>query len=618
MSWERVSNHIAVRNGKRIAHLEASDVYTAMQENEFLFGDCKLESPEKAFPTLCFSPISRTASIHLKSVKNQIILSVQIGTIPADFVNGIMIDQIIDDDEWHYIANTDEIREIMKSLGLHGNGVISLSQYIELVRLGMDNDLIVNDVEPDNLKKELTYSAPSGLVADLYPYQKSGYAWMNYMLDNTHGCILGDEMGLGKTLQAIALIQQRKNLGKTCLVVAPVSLLDNWYNECAKFAPNIRVLIHHGSKRTGSPKGFDGYDVVVTSYAHAVTDNFLLCLKTWDLIVLDEAQNIKNPKSARAIRIKDIPSVTRLAITGTPFENHVTDIWSLTDFVLPGYLGDETSFEKRISDDLEGAKCLEPVLSSIMVRRMVKDVAQDLPEKIVIPQPLSMRDVEADDYEAVRKEIEESGMTTLPMLQKLRMYCTHPKLYDDTSVGDPAELSIKYQRCCEILEEVFSRGEKVIVFTSYQKMFDIFMKDISLRFQIPVECINGSTPVEERQQKVDWFNNYIGSALLVLNPRAAGTGLNITSANHVIHYNLEWNPAVEDQASARAYRRGQKKTTFIYRLYYLGTVEEIINERIERKRDMADTAVIGNDGSEADMRDIIHAMKISPKEDSTK
>lgn len=615
MRWERVANHIAIRDGKRIAHLEAIDVYTAIQENGFLYGGSKLGSLEESFPKLCFSPISRVASIHLDSTKDKIMLLVQGGNVSADFANGIMLDQIIEGDEWHYIANADEIREILKSIGLRGNGEISLSQYVELVRLGINNELIVNEVKPEHLKLKLTYTSPTGLLADLYSYQKSGYSWMNYMLDNSRGCILGDEMGLGKTLQAIALIQQRKNQGKTCLVVAPVSLLDNWYNEFSKFAPNIRVLIHHGIKRTGSLTGFEGYDVIVTSYGHAVTDNLLLCLKTWDLIVLDEAQSIKNPKSTRAVRIKDIPSIARLAITGTPFENHVMDIWSLTDFVLPGFLGNIDSFEERFSDDLDGAKRLEPVLSSIMVRRMVKDVAQDLPEKVVIAQPLSMRDDEANAYEETRKEIVETGMTTLPMLQKLRMYCTHPKLYDDTSIGDPAELSIKYQRCCEILEEVFSRKEKAILFTSYQKMFDIFTQDIPLRFQVPVDCINGSTPVKERQKKVDWFNSHNGSALLVLNPRAAGTGLNITSANHVIHYNLEWNPAIEDQASARAYRRGQKKTTFIYRLYYLRTVEEIINERIERKRDMAATAVIGNDGSKTDMEDLLQAMKLSPKED---
>ena len=167
-----------------------------------------------------------------------------------------------------------------------------------------------------------------------------------------------------------------------------------------------------------------------------------------------------------------------------------------------------------------------------------------------------------------------------------------------------------------MLEEIFARDEKVIIFTSYQGMFDIFRDDIPRRFGIRIDTINGSTPVPDRQKIVDWFNNYNGCTALILNPKAAGTGLNITSANHVIHYNLEWNPALEDQASARAYRRGQVKATFIYRLYYLDTVVEIINDRLERKRDMAATAVIGADGTSADLQDIIDALQISPRKGS--
>ena len=614
MSWERIKTHIAVRENDRIAHLEAVDVYTVMQEGGLEFCGNNQGNLDDVFPDLYFSPVSKDSLIRLYSTGSDIELSVMADGTEVDFASGILLDQVICGDEWHYVANAEEVREILKAADIKDNGKISLSQYVSLIRNKLSNDLIRNEVNPDVLTKDLLYTAPDGLKADLYPYQKSGFAWMDYMLDTSHGCILGDEMGLGKTLQAIAIIERRKAEGKKCLVIAPVSLLDNWYNECSKFAPDIRVLVHHGSGRTGAPQGLDGYDVVVTSYGHVVTDNLLFCMKTWDLIILDEAQSIKNPKSTRTQRVKDIPADSRLAITGTPFENHVKDIWSLTDFVLPGYLGSESEFEETISDDLDGAKKLEPVLSAIMVRRLVKDVAQDLPEKVIIPQPLSMQEAEADAYELTRKEIEDSGMTALPMLQKLRMYCTHPEIYDDTVTGDPAGVSIKYQRCCEILEEIFSRGEKALIFTSYQKMFDIFTEDITSRFKVPVDCINGATPVEERQKKVDWFNRYNGGALLVLNPRAAGTGLNITSANHVIHYNLEWNPAVEDQASARAYRRGQKKTTFIYRLYYLGTVEEIINDRIDRKRDMAGVAVVGNTGEEADMQDIIDALKISPKE----
>lgn len=614
MSWIRSGNHIAIQEGDQIAHLEAIDVYDAIQSDDFVFENIHEGSLKSAFPELDFSPVSYTIKIVLKSTDNNIIASFCVGNIKADFVHGELLDQIIDGDSWHYIDNSDEVKKILKGTKITDNGIISVPSYMTLIKNGFGTDLIENLVDPESLKKTISYVQPEGLQAKLFPYQKTGVAWLDYMLGSCHGCILGDEMGLGKTLQAIALIQKRKDLEKKCLVIAPVSLLDNWKEECKKFAPDLRVLIHHGTQRTGSPAVFNNYDVIVTSYGHAVTDNLLFSLDTWDLIILDEAQNIKNPQSNRAKCVKEIPALERLAITGTPFENHVTDIWSLTDFILPGYLGSEAAFKTMISDDITGASALEPFLSSIMIRRLVKDVAQDLPEKVVIPQPLSMSEKESDEYEEARQELLDKGMTTLPVIQKLRMYCTHLKLYDDSVTGDPAKYSLKYERTCEILQEIFDRNEKALIFTSYQKMFDIFMEDIPGRFNVPVDYINGTTPVRERQKKVDLFNQYKGGSLLVLNPRAAGTGLNITAANHVIHYNPEWNPAVEDQASARAYRRGQTKTTFIYRLYYLGTVEEIINERIERKRDMASTAVIGSDGSNADMQDIIRALELSPKE----
>ena len=199
------------------------------------------------------------------------------------------------------------------------------------------------------------------------------------------------------------------------------------------------------------------------------------------------------------------------------------------------------------------------------------------------------------------------------MLQQLRIFCTHPYAIEGIlNNGDPKEISVKYQRFCEIVDEILSREEKIIVFTSYKKMFDIFKSDIPNRFGIQLWTINGETPVEKRQEIVDRFNKLCGSGMLILNPRAAGTGLNITGANHVIHYNLEWNPALEDQASARAYRRGQKKTVFIYRLYYADTVEQVVNERIERKRNIATSAVIGNDGQCQDREDILRALKLFP------
>lgn len=612
MSWIISGNHIAVHEGDMVGHLEAVDIYDALQNGNLTFCGRDEESPEKAFPDMDFSPISRSAVIRLSSDGSNIFLDVECAGIPVDFVHGKLVDQITDGKSWHYIDNANNIREILDGTGASA-GRISVSVWLAVLKNGADTGLVINEVDTDALKRATVYHQPYGLKAKLFSYQKIGAAWMDYMLDNVHGCILGDEMGLGKTLQAIVLIRKRANESKKTLVIAPVSLLENWKEECAKFAPDLRVLIHHGNGRTGSPAGFDGYDVVVTSYGHAVTDNLLFCQKEWDLMALDEAQNIKNPYSNRAKAIKQIPAAGRLAITGTPFENHMTDVWSIADFVLPGYLGGKEYFEARVSDDVNGARQVEPVLSSIMIRRLVKDVGSDLPDRIDIPRPLTMSEAEADAYEKTRKDLQAKGITQLPAIQKLRMYCTHPEVYDDGISGDPAKLSVKYQHTCEILEEIFESHEKVLIFTSYQKMFDIFMRDIPLRFGVPADFINGITPVIERQKKVDKFNNHKGSALLVLNPKAAGTGLNITAANHVIHYNPEWNPAVEDQASARAYRRGQTKTTFIYRLYYSGTVEEIINERIERKRRMAGAAVVGTDGTGTDMQDIIKALDISPE-----
>ena len=598
--WIRSSNHIAIRDGGKIAHLEAVDVYNALDRG-LDFNGKHYSSPEEA--GFSFSPLSRNAEVELFQ-DGRLSIRVTVDGMPVDFVKGHMLDQIITD-EWHYIENADVLNMLFEGLDIT-NGEISPVTYMELLRRDYKNGIIKNHVE--QLDIPLDYKKPEGLTATLYEYQKRGFSWMDYMLKNAHGCILGDEMGLGKTLQAIALIEERK--GGKCLVIAPVSLLDNLKNECAKFAPSVKVLIHHGSSRTGKPQGFEPYDLVVTSYGHAVTDNLLLCMCKWELVILDEAQNIKNPRSARTKRVKDIPSKERLAVTGTPFENHVTDVWSLTDYVIPGFLGTESGFDAVITDDLDGAKRLEPLLSAIMVRRLVKDVANDLPEKIIIPQAVTMPGEEADRYEEYREAISPGGSITLGVLTKLRMFCTHPSLTGD--ICNP-EGSMKYRRCMEIMEEIFARNEKVIIFTSYQGMFDIFQEDLPRRFGIRPDAINGFTPVPDRQKIVDSFNAHEGGTALILNPRAAGVGLNITSANHVIHYNLEWNPALEDQASARAYRRGQTKTTFIYRLYYPGTVEEIINDRLERKRDMAAVAVVGVDGTSADMQDIIDAMKISPK-----
>lgn len=531
-------------------------------------------------------------------------------------------DHVVIDNNWHYISHDYHLaEELLEKSDVVDPRNITFSSYIKILDLKREYaSLKIVDLVIDNLKSsdaELIAPIPNDLKANLYTYQSVGFRWLKYITDEGFGCILGDEMGLGKTMQIITLFLDRKEKKQgPDLVIAPVSLLENWKREIEKFAPDLSIIVHHGSKRTGRFTDLTGYDVVITAYSTISNDLSMLEMISWDLVVLDEAQNIKTPTANRTISVKQLPRRAGVAVTGTPFENHIVDLWSLLDFAIPGCLGTRKQFDNQYPDDIEGAEKIEPFLSAMMIRRKVADVAQDLPEKVLIAQPLSMSDVEAIKYEDMRQSILATcskQSATLATLTKLRMYCTHPFLVEEVMPDkDPAKVSTKYVRLCEILDEIIDNGEKTILFTSYTRMFDILQKDIPLRFGIPVMKINGETPVEERQEIIDDFSSKEGAALLVLNPKAAGVGLNITAANHVIHYNLEWNPALEDQATARAFRRGQEKTVFVHRLFFVDTVEQVVDEKINHKRIMSDTAVVGSTG-EADNREmIIKALDISP------
>ena len=624
-TWIVDKNHIALKNSSEILHPDANEVFGLLNGEPVDGIECN--HPSEDLPDVKFSKVGEDIVCRLRNGdEGNIILSLETagnnrGNV--DIVDGHIIDQCISGKKWFYVTGcTEELQRIFEDLHIIRTGRITVYQYIELVKCiyKAGSDVIDNQVILSALDKPIDSktSLPKGLAAKLYRYQETGYRWMLYMLKENKGCILGDEMGLGKTLQVITVMLEMKKENKTpMLVVAPVSLLQNWKRECEKFAPELSAVIHHGSFRTGRYKELEEYDLVVTAYSTVVSDASLFSMINWKIVVLDEAQNIKNAYSDRTKYAKRIPREWSLAVTGTPFENHLSDIWSIIDFINPGVLGTVTEYKSEYPDDSEGASKIEPILSAMMIRRLVENVATDLPEKIVVPQPLNMSEPEAQLYEDFRSEINISEVNGnaigLASLQKLRMFCTHPRVCDMQMSNSPYTDSVKYQRMCEIVEEIIDRNEKVILFTSYQKMFEIIEKDIPERFGIPVLKINGSTPVEERQTIIDSFNDLTGSALLVLNPRAAGVGLNITSANHVIHYNLEWNPALEDQASARSYRRGQEKTVFIYRLFYENTVEEIVNDRLERKRDIAQGAVIGTDGEKENAEDIIAALSKSPK-----
>ena len=530
-------------------------------------------------------------------------------------------DYIIADGVWRYV---DPIIESVNNLLLTkniDNSVITFQQYIylnrELSKLGVP---ILDNVydEVQNIRESQNYELPHSINAKLYPYQQGGARWLEFMISQRCGSILGDEMGLGKTLQIISVIAalKAKQPSAHFLVICPVSLLENWRRELAKFCPSLTVNVHYGSKRTGDYRELYKYDINITSYSSAITDAGLLSLTNWELLVIDEAQNIKNPKAKRTRAVKRIKCDVPIAVTGTPFENHMTDIWSLIDFAIPGFLGTIYEFESKFPDCVESAIHLEKLISPIILRRKVKDVAKDLPARVDIPQSIIMNEDEAHLYEGSRISDDpfvELKQLQLSKIQKLRTFCTHPCVYDDDyTCEDPTTISTKYKRLCEILEEIFENKEKVVIFTSFRRMIELMCHDIKQRFGVYTNYIDGSVDAKSRMNVVDDFSNHDGPAALILNPKAAGAGLNITCANHAIHYNLEWNPAVEDQASARVYRRGQEKVVFIHRLYYANTIEEIINEKIQSKRLLSENAIIGNTGEVTEQEYIIKALSASP------
>ena len=535
-------------------------------------------------------------------------------------IKNMFCDYIIIDEIWYYLTGNYGIYlDIINRCNVKELDNLKFDQYMTIIREIQKEDINYLDnisEEIHNLKTSQSKLELKGLNAQLYNYQESGTNWLNFMVNNNCGSILGDEMGLGKTLQIIALLGEQKNKNENAhfLVVCPISLLENWAREIKKFYPKLSTLVHHGSRRTGYYKELLNYDVIIMSYSNVQSDLGMLNMITWDIVVLDEAQNIKNPYAIRTKNIKEINRKTSIAVTGTPFENHMTDIWSIIDFIMPGYLGKLGEYESEFQDDVDSAYKLESLITPIMIRRRVKDVAKDLPTRIDIPQPIEMTEKEAELYEKNRKE-EKNNLkaVSIDKIQKLRMFCTHPMVYDKNLKNiEPTTVSNKYSRLCEILDEIFQNREKAIIFTSFNDMIDIIINDVKKRFDVYANYINGSVEAEKRQCIVDEFSKIDRPGVLVLNPRAAGAGLNITCANHVIHYNLEWNPALEDQASARAYRRGQEKTVFIHRLYYANTIEEVINDRIQNKRELSETAIVGNKGTDKDKDDLIKALSISP------
>ena len=452
--------------------------------------------------------------------------------------------------------------------------------------------------------------AIAGLAAELRPYQARGVAWMKFLTDHGFGALLADDMGLGKTVQTIAwVLLSRSGSGRTresgpqapeesgqglptarpFLIVAPLTLLSNWRHEFAKFAPGLKVYVHQGENRQLS-RGFrmmtKDCDVVLTSYSLLVRDYSILRETDWEGLVLDEAQAIKNPDTQVARATRSLGARRRVALSGTPIENSVADVWSLEEYLNPTFLGDRKSFAERFvkpiaaDERTRAARRLRHALEPFVLRRLKSDpeIAGELGEKREIKEYCVLSAAQRNEYEAVLEEYRTSEKRqgdVFALLTKLKLVC------------DGAG---KIERLCELLESVFAAGESVLVFTQYAKVGDRVRRTLGKRFGRAFPFLHGGLSAKQREQEIAAFGAE-GPNCFILSLRAGGFGLNLTKATHVVHFDRWWNPAVEAQATDRAHRIGQTKTVFVHSFITEGTLEEHIDEILERKARVAGSLV---------------------------
>jgi len=463
-----------------------------------------------------------------------------------------------------------------------------------------------------------------GLDAKLYGYQSSGISWMRNTISRTGGVILADEMGLGKTIQIIGLLLlDPPDPGAPALIVCPTTLIANWVREIAKFAPSLDVVVHRGADRARLHRQLLASSVLITTYDTLVNDLVLFKAIEWSWLICDEAQAIKNPDSQRHRAVSAIPRRRAVPLTGTPVENHLLDLWALADIAIPGLLGPRAWFEMQFPDTEQSARALAEVTNPVILKRQVRDVAQDLPERIDVEVPLELGPVLADEYDSVRRETLARYPKAGAMVAtgQLQLYCAHPLLRTNEVSSDGWEdrvvlrglqspaLTPKLERTVELLREAFANSKKVLVFANFNACGPILREASGTLPTAFWGAINGSTPQHDRQPTVDRFSDHDGPAVLILNPRAAGSGLNITAATVVIHFTQVWNPALELQASARAHRRGQTQPVTVYHLFYVDTVEEVMMERAKRRRELGCEAVPTSNQDESDLR---RAMSLTP------
>jgi SNF2 domain-containing protein/SNF2 helicase protein/helicase-like protein len=508
----------------------------------------------------------------------------------------------------------------------------------ELPVVGVDADGWLGDLLSGQADRRLApVPTPASFRGELRPYQERGLAWLSFLGDLGLGAVLADDMGLGKTAQTLALLA-KDTVSRPTLVVCPMSLVGNWQREAERFTPDLRVHVHHGGDRLAGAEltgALGAADLVITTYALAARDQEALSEIEWARVVCDEAQNIKNAATRQARAVRALPARSRIALTGTPVENRLADLWSIMEFARPGILGPAERFRTKFAvpiernGDEQAADRLRRVTGPFILRRLKTDktIISDLPDKLEMKVWCNLTPEQASLYQATvsdmmarieAAEAEGDGIgrrgLVLATMAKLKQACNHPAHL----LGDGSRLagrSGKLERLEEICDEVIADGDKALCFTQYAEFGRMLQPYLASRLGCPVLYLHGGTPKRQRDAMVAEFQESAEPALFVLSLKAGGTGLNLTAANHVIHVDRWWNPAVEDQATDRAFRIGQRKDVQVRKFVCVGTLEERIDSMIDEKKALAERTVGTGESwlTELSTSDLREVMALSPE-----
>ncbi len=455
-------------------------------------------------------------------------------------------------------------------------------------------------------------------AGELRPYQMRGLSWLGFLSQWGMGACLADDMGLGKTIQTLALIQHYRNSNgkKPVLLVCPTTVVNNWQKEASRFTPDLPVMIHHGvgrNKGAAFKKEASKHSLIVSSYGLLHRDAKLFQDIQWSGVILDEAQNIKNPETRQARAARSLKADYRIALTGTPVENNVGDLWSIMEFLNPGFLGSQAEFKRKFfvpiqaGRDPQAAERLKRITGPFILRRLKTDksIIADLPDKMEMKVFCPLTKEQASLYAAVVKETEEALKSSegierkgliLATLSRLKQVCNHPAHFLGDNSAIPGR-SGKLERLTEMLEEALEIGDRALVFSQFAEMGKLLQKHLQEVFGSEVLFLHGGVAKQHRDRMVERFQDGAGGpSIFVLSLKAGGTGLNLTAANHVFHFDRWWNPAVENQATDRAFRIGQTKNVQVHKFVCAGTLEEKIDEMIEKKKDIAEQVIGAGEG----------------------